>query len=802
MEDRIRIWKRVQPFFTRARYQVAHTKPEHELDTELAQVQAYRYATISSLGDGPEQTTFKKSAQVSEDITSSPSIETGAPNSFSKQDQHARWISGVYMCARCAAVVLLINLIFIAVAGGLDRNHHTSLQFSGSRVFYEGSCTVSKRWDTALHLIINALSTCMLGASNHCMQSLVAPTREEVDACHAQGKWLDIGNASVRNLFSIAKSRTLLWLVLMITATPFHVLYNSIVFESLSTNEFAMFIGPHDLTSENVMSLTTPGLENYLVPSHGLGINDKEIGSLSWGEYSSAIAQGDYKKLTLEECQSITKNSNAAGTKVLTVLVKELSVEDGGDRAILATGLTGGFPNSKSNLFVNWEQGLAIEGGALSSDMWYNQDAGLFNETFGCASPISTAVSVFTSQECLEISAEEKCQLLLSAAICIVVALTAAVKVIAMFLAARISRSRSVPLLTVGDAVASFMTRPDLTTMGFCWMSKKDVHCGVWKPVRGLEDSSEASTEMLGQNDRHAMIRYRTLTRPKWYMQVPSKQRWAATYFLCFACIGTAAAIFQTGVLRPNDTQETLDTELLGEWWSQGFGASNYNIIGIHVPMTMLGSVVIANIPQLLITLSYYCYNNVLTDMLAAGEYNSYGITRKPLRVSRPVKGSEQRSTYWLSVPYRYALPLMVLYMILHWLVSQGIFYVLVIPYDLQGNVNDEYKVDSLGYSPLPVFVAILVASLMICILAGLGLKRFKSDLPVAGGCSVAISAACHPPKGENLDTVALGPVKWGQTLGLPGWALGQFRDEVDGRGHCSFTALDTVKPTLTKIYA
>ncbi|CAG8135921.1 unnamed protein product [Penicillium salamii] len=782
MEDRIRIWKRVQPFFTRARYQVAHTKPEHELDTELAQVQVHRYATISSLDDGPEQTTFKKSAQVSGDITSSPSIETCAPNSFSKQDQHARWISGVYMCARCAAIVLLINLIFIAVAGGLSRNHHTSLQFSGSRVFYEGSCTVSKRWDTALHLIINALSTCMLGASNYCMQSLVAPTREEVDACHAQGKWLDIGNASVRNLFSIAKSRTLLWLVLMITATPFHVLYNSIVFESLGTNEFAMFIGPHDLTSQNVMSLTTPGLENCFVPSHGLGINDREIGSVSWEEYSSAIARGDYKPLTLEECRSITENSNAAGTKVLTVLVKELSVEDGGDRAILGTGLTGGFPNSKSHLFLNSEQSLAIEGGALSD-------------------PISTAVSVFTSQECLEISAEEKCQLLLSPAICIVVALTAAVKVIAMFLAARISRSRSVPLLTVGDAVASFMTRPDLTTMGFCWMSKKDVHCGVWKPVRGLEDPSEASTQMLGQNDRHA-ISYRTLTRPKWYMQVPSKQRRAATYFLCFACIGTAAAIFQTGVLRPNDTQETLNTELLGQWWSQGFGASDYNIIGIHVPMTMLGSVVIANIPQLLITLSYYCYNNVLTDMLAAGEYNSYGVTRKPLRVSRPVKGSEQKSTYWLSVPYRYALPLMVLYMILHWLVSQGIFYVLVIPYDLQGNVNDEYKVDSLGYSPLPVFVAILVASLMICILAGLGLKRFRSDLPVAGGCSVAISAACHPPKGENLDTVALGPVKWGQTLELPGWALGQFRDEIDVRGHCSFTALDTVKPTLTKIYA
>ena len=56
------------------------------------------------------------------------------------------------------------------------------------------------------------------------MQTLVAPTREEVDRAHASGKWLDIGSASIKNLLAIGKDRLALWIVLMITTTPFHLM--------------------------------------------------------------------------------------------------------------------------------------------------------------------------------------------------------------------------------------------------------------------------------------------------------------------------------------------------------------------------------------------------------------------------------------------------------------------------------------------------------------------------------------------------------------------------------------------------
>lgn len=86
---------------------------------------------------------------------------------------------------------------------------------------------MTSQWSTALHLIINILSTGILAASNYCMQTLVAPTREDIDASHARGKWLDIGTPSLGNLKVTPKHRVALWLVLWITATPFHLMYVS-----------------------------------------------------------------------------------------------------------------------------------------------------------------------------------------------------------------------------------------------------------------------------------------------------------------------------------------------------------------------------------------------------------------------------------------------------------------------------------------------------------------------------------------------------------------------------------------------
>lgn len=227
---------------------------------------------------------------------------------------------------------------------------------------------------------------------------------------------------------------------------------------------------------------------------------------------------------------------------------------------------------------------------------------------------------------------------------------------------------------------------------------------------------------------------------------------------------------------------------------------------GIYTPLDIpsfqlpfLNSLLIANIPQLVLTFTYYCYNNVLTSMLAAAEYSTYGDSSKPLRVSRPEKDSEQKSTCWLSIPYHYAVPMLLFSTVLHWLISQSFYYISITPDPSEG--LGTYSTRSLAYSPLAIFVAILVGALMIFILLCLCFRRFTSRVSLAGTCSAAISAACHPPRDEDLDTAALGQLKWGETVEPPVWAVGRL-EGTGNKGHCSFTSMETTKPLATRLYA
>lgn len=128
------------------------------------------------------------------------------------------WRGGVLISIVACAFVLLLNVILAIVSGTawkLEDNIATA---------FTGNCKTAANWTTALHLLINLLSSLLLGASNYCMQRLVAPTRKEVDDAHAKNQWLDIGVPSIRNLPRIDKKRALLWLLLGLSSVPLHLL--------------------------------------------------------------------------------------------------------------------------------------------------------------------------------------------------------------------------------------------------------------------------------------------------------------------------------------------------------------------------------------------------------------------------------------------------------------------------------------------------------------------------------------------------------------------------------------------------
>ena len=128
------------------------------------------------------------------------------------------WRGGVTAAACAAMAVLLLNTILTIWASV------TFPMDGGIGTLIKGDCSKSKSWAQWIHLAINALSTILLGASNYTMQTLIAPSRREVDEAHAKGKMLAIGVPSVQNLGLINRKRLWLFIVLTISSVPLHLM--------------------------------------------------------------------------------------------------------------------------------------------------------------------------------------------------------------------------------------------------------------------------------------------------------------------------------------------------------------------------------------------------------------------------------------------------------------------------------------------------------------------------------------------------------------------------------------------------
>ncbi|KAF2834550.1 hypothetical protein M501DRAFT_1000189 [Patellaria atrata CBS 101060] len=97
-----------------------------------------------------------------------------------------------------------------------------------------------------------------------------------------------------------------------------------------------------------------------------------------------------------------------------------------------------------------------------------------------------------------------------------------------------------------------------------------------------------------------------------------------------------------------------------------GWKVPNIGISGLLI------NAIIANLAQPTLSFIYFTVNGLFTAMLATLELHDFVKHRKGLRVSTVPK-KEQRGTYFLQVPYRYGIPLMIISILLHWLVSQSI---------------------------------------------------------------------------------------------------------------------------------
>jgi hypothetical protein len=372
---------------------------------------------------------------------------------------------------------------------------------------------------------------------------------------------------------------------------------------------------------------------------------------------------------------------------------------------------------------------------------------------------------------CLARKTEPRCKLQFSRPILLAVILCNFIKAAVMI--ATLWLQREPTLVTTGDAISSWLQYPDEATARQCLRSARTkINRKSPKPPPADDTGSDNGLSPVAFHTR--LLR--------WYQAI-NRRRWATVLSSCITTLGGAGILLGTAHARLSEGGADAVKAV-------GFGAiSSRTMISAYLPNSgirgLMANVLMANLPQLIFSCLYLLYNGMFTSMCLAHEYSNYSIRRKPLRVTSP-RGS-QRSTHWLHLPYVYSLPLLVASAVLHWSISQSIFFVGI---DVYGGTELVKNYFGLGYSLQPIILDILIGSSMLFVLVGMGFRKLEGKIPLANSNSFAIAAACH--RTEEDKDAALKGVMWGEV----------HRGSDSEVGHCSFTSMDVTAPVEGKLYA
>ena len=403
-----------------------------------------------------------------------------------------------------AAVVLVINLIFTIWAVS-----RSGVQ-NGLGTLHDGSCKRTATLTFWIHLAINVLSTLLLGASNYSMQCLSSPTRNEIDKAHCQGIWLDIGVPSVRNLRRLSTIRIILWWLLAISSIPLHLLYNSAVFSSLCSRQYNVFLVSSEFIDGAPFNLSTLTYDsNFLDLSSATNIlQDYQNNQTSLVKLENKDCVEVYEAPIVSANSDlilVSTHSNATNSLLYYDLdqASQLLIDSKGFSGYCSLPL---LKNCDLSGLANG-QGWSIH--VDDEDNVNDEDGVDYVEGVGENTFLTTSIANETRiQYCLSKRVEEHCKLQFSLAIMIVVIMCNLIKTICMSIIAW--KQDPEPLVTLGDAIASFLDRPDESTKGNCIVEKTR-----------FEDSRSWDLPLSRWD----------LERSRWF-RAASKRRWLVCNFL------------------------------------------------------------------------------------------------------------------------------------------------------------------------------------------------------------------------------------------------------------------------------
>ncbi|KAJ8128224.1 hypothetical protein O1611_g5414 [Lasiodiplodia mahajangana] len=627
-----------------------------------------------------------------------------------------------------ALIVVVVTLTFITWA--LASKPPDS---QGKGTLFFGNCSTATNLNTAIHAALNILSSLLLGAGNYCMQILVAPNRREINLAHKAGAALEIGVSSVKNLRFIDRKRTILWGLMGLAATILHLFWNSTIFVSLPVVSIPRALVTSDFASSG---------DNWTISyadAPWSTLND------TWFDLSPVYdlqAEADgFTKLDWRTClDRYVDPFNATGS-VIVVMANLTTAQNAGSSLIdgwisaydaisgvanwLCTAYAYKSPSKFKGCTKDWSETLVdewvvgygpkytVDHCLISSQADNNQRCGVHY-----SAPVVWLVCAFTFVE--------------------------AVAVLCIWIHARKHKGAShgeyehqeKTMITIGDAISNFLQNPDYT----------------------LLQSSTASTTPSPNARAYAgelgAATWEPQPRVSWLKAV-SIRTWIISFGFFIATLGVATFLLIQALVH----LRSLGIEN-SSIWGHGLAVNPILLVSpghgdpngaIHY----LGNVLLANIFQIVISFLYVFYNNILTRQLVADELLRFMPPegKKPLRVSSPV--GMQRSSYFLSLPFRFSIPLNIATILIHWLISQS-FFLVQANYFAPGSEGarlPQYDRSSRGYSILGITISIAVGLvLLIALLINSMVRDFTnvpSTLPSALTNSAVIEGLCQRPEGD-----------------------------------------------------
>ena len=245
----------------------------------------------------------------------------------------------------------------------------------------------------------------------------------------------------------------MLWCLLAISSIPLHLLYNSAVFSSLCTVQYNVFL----VSSEFLDG--APFNAYWMIPDAGELLQDYQNNQTSLVKLENKECVEVYTAPIISTNSDLILVSTYSGSNN-SVLYYDYSQDS---QLLLDSYPT--FGGCSFPVLRNCDPSTVIANG----QNWSIDVADIQGET-SYIIPVDPPVNETSIQYCLSKRVEEHCKLQFSLVIMIVVIICNLIKTICMSIIAW--KQDSEPLVTLGDAIASFLDRPDVTTEGNCIVGK------------------------------------------------------------------------------------------------------------------------------------------------------------------------------------------------------------------------------------------------------------------------------------------------------------------------------------------